>query len=429
MILIIVGLFVMLLFLGLPIAFSMAAATIVGLFATGTPIEIFIQQLSSGVNSFPFLAIPLFVLAGSLMETGGIANRLIHLSRGLVGHFRGGLGMVAVVSEILFSGISGSSIADASAMSALLLPAMKSAGYAQDRSVCIIAAASGMGILIPPCLTMIVLGAISNISIAALFIAGFLPGLCMALMLMALISYQAKKGLLPEGEKRFPMGQMLRVLRSSLIPLLMPVIIFGGILGGVATTTEVAVLAVIYAVIVGLFYYKEIKWPQLPGLLLSMVRLTGSVMFLAGIAMAFSWVMAAEQVPQMIGSAIKQVTQSPHMFLLISNLVFVFFSGLMDGLPAILIFFPILSPIAADFGINPLHFALLSVACSGIGLVLPPLGMLLIVVSAVGKIELTKLVKPMLPYVAILIAGLMVITYIPWITLVLPRMVFSSGGY
>jgi C4-dicarboxylate transporter DctM subunit len=429
MILIIIGLFVVLLFLGLPIAFSMAVATIVGLFATGTPIEIFIQQLSSGVNSFPFLAIPLFVLAGSLMETGGIANRLIHLSRGLVGHFRGGLGMVAVVSEILFSGISGSSIADASAMSALLLPAMKSAGYAQDRSVCIIAAASGMGILIPPCLTMIVLGAISNISIAALFIAGFLPGLCMALMLMALISYQAKKGLLPEGEKRFPAGQMLRVLRSSLIPLLMPVIIFGGILGGIATTTEVAVLAVLYAVLVGLFYYKEIKWPQLPGLLLSMVRLTGSVMFLAGIAMAFSWVMAAEQVPQLIGSAIKQITQNPHMFLLISNLVFVFFSGLMDGLPAILIFFPIFAPIAADFGINSLHFALLSVACSGIGLVLPPLGMLLIVVSAVGKIELTKLVKPMLPYVAILIAGLMVITYIPWITLVLPRMVFSSAGY
>jgi C4-dicarboxylate transporter DctM subunit len=429
MILLIIALFVGLLLLRVPIAFSMAVATIVGLLATGNPVELLIQQLSSGVNSFPFLAIPLFVLAGSLMETGGIASRLIYLSRGLVGHFRGGLGMVAVVSEILFSGISGSSIADASAMGALLLPAMDRAGYAQDRSVCIIAAASGMGILIPPCLTMIVLGAISNISIAALFVAGFLPGLCMALVLMALISYQAKKGLLPEGERRFTPRQMLQVFRSSLIPLFMPVIIFGGILGGIATTTEVAVLAVMYAVLVGLFYYKEIRWSQLPRLLLDVVRLTGSVMFLAGIAMAFSWIMAAEQVPQLIGSAIKHVTQSPYVFLLISNLVFVFFSGLMDGLPAILIFFPIFSPIAADFGINALHFALLSVACSGIGLVLPPLGMLLIVVSAVGKIELAKVVKPMIPYVAILIVGLIVITYIPWITLVLPRMAFPAAGY
>jgi C4-dicarboxylate transporter DctM subunit len=314
-------------------------------------------------------------------------------------------------------------------MGSLLLPAMNRAGYPMDKSVCIITAASGMGILIPPCLTMIVLGAISNISIAALFIAGFLPGLCMGLILMGLIYYQAKKGLLPVGEKRLPFVQILQSFKSSLIPLLMPVIIFGGILGGIATTTEIAVIAVIYAVLVGVLYYKEIKWRELPYMLINVVRITGSVMFLVGIATSFSWIMASEQFPEFIGSIIKPLTKSPYVFLLISNIIFIFSSALMDGIPALIIFFPVLCPVAMDLGINPLHFALLSVACSGIGLVIPPLGLLLIVVSALGRIELSQVSKPMIPYVAILIVGLLVITYIPWIALVLPRIVFPLAGY
>ena len=429
MIFFITSIFFVLILLGVPVSFSLAIASIIGFLVTGAPLEMFIQQISAGINSFPLLAVPFFILAGSLMETGGIASRLIYLSRGLVGHFRGGLGMVVVVSEVLFSGISGSSIADASAMGSLMLPAMNRAGYPTDRSVCIVTAASAMGILIPPCLTMVILGAISNISIAALFIAGFLPGLCMALILMGLIYYQAKKGFLPMGEQRLSFIQVLQALKSSLIPLLMPVIIFGGILGGIATTTEVAVLAVIYALIVGVFYYKEIKFRELPHLMMNVVLITGSVLFLAGIAMSFSWIMAAEQFPEFMGQMIKHLTKSPYVFLLISNLILIFFSGLMDGLPALLIFFPVLSPIANDFGINPLHFALLGVACSGIGLVLHPIGMLLIVVSALGKIELSQVSKPMISYVAILIIGLVVITYAPWITLVLPRMVFPLAGY
>jgi C4-dicarboxylate transporter, DctM subunit len=429
MVFVVIGVFLLLALLGVPISFSMAAASIIWLLITGMPVELFVQQISAGVSSFPFLAIPLFILAGNLMDTGGMANRLVNLARGLVGHFRGGLGMVVVVSEILFSGISGSSIADASAMSSLLLPAMDRARYPLDKSVCIIAAASAMGILIPPCLTMIVLGGISNISIAALFVAGFLPGFCLALVLMGLIYYQARKGLLPEGEKRFSSAQLFQASKASLVPLLMPVIIFGGILGGVATATEVAVLAVIYAVIAGVYYYKEISWSEFPSLLSNLVRLIGSVMFLAGVATAFSWIMASEQVPELIGGMIKHVTTSPFIFLLICDFIFIFFSGLIDGLPAVLIFFPILAPVATDFGVSPLHFALLTVACSGIGLVVPPLGMLLIIISAIGRINLSRVSRPMIPYVAILIIGLLIITYIPWITLILPRMAFPSGGY
>ena len=342
MVFVVISVFLLLAMLGVPISFSMAAASIIWLLITGMPVELFVQQISAGVSSFPFLAIPLFILAGNLMDTGGMANRLVNLARGLVGHFRGGLGMVVVVSEILFSGISGSSIADASAMSSLLLPAMDRARYPLDKSVCIIAAASAMGILIPPCLTMIVLGGISNISIAALFVAGFLPGFCLALVLMGFIYYQARKGLLPGGEKRFSSAQLFQASKSSLVPLLMPVIIFGGILGGVATATEVAVLAVIYAVIAGVYYYKEISWSEFPNLLSNLVRLIGSVMFLAGVATAFSWIMASEQVPELIGGMIKHVTTSPFVFLLICDFIFIFFSGLIDGLPAVLIFFPIL---------------------------------------------------------------------------------------
>jgi len=246
---------------------------------------------------------------------------------------------------------------------------------------------------------------------------------------MGLIYYQAKKGLLPGGEKRLPFVQILQSFKSSLIPLLMPVIIFGGILGGIATTTEIAVLAVIYAVLVGVLYYKEIKWRELPYMLINVVRITGSVMFLVGIATSFSWIMASEQFPEFIGSIITPLTKSPYVFLLISNIIFIFSSALMDGIPALIIFFPVLCPVAMDFGINPLHFALLSVACSGIGLVVPPLGLLLIVVSALGRIELSQVSKPMIPYVAILIGGLLIITYIPWITLVLPRIVFPLAGY
>jgi tripartite ATP-independent transporter DctM subunit len=429
MVFVVIGVFLLLALLGVPIAFSMAAASIIWLLITGMPVELFVQQISAGVSSFPFLAIPLFILAGNLMDTGGMANRLVNLAKGLVGHFRGGLGMVVVVSEVLFSGISGSSIADASAMSSLLLPAMDRARYPRDKSVCIIAAASAMGILIPPCLTMIVLGGISNISIAALFVAGFLPGFCLALVLMGLIYYQARKGLLPEGERRFTGAQLFQASKSSLVPLFMPVIIFGGILGGVATTTEVAVLAVIYAVIAGVYYYKEIAWSEFPNLLFNLVRLIGSVMFLAGVATAFSWIMASEQVPQLIGGMIKHVTTSPFVFLLICDFIFILFSGLIDGLPAVLIFFPILAPVATDFGVSPLHFALLTVACSGIGLVVPPLGMLLIIISAIGKVNLSRVSRPMIPYVAILIIGLLIITSIPWITLILPRIAFPSGGY
>ena len=244
-------LFFILVFLGIPVSFSMAIVSLLGLWAFDLPLMMMIQKMHSGNDQFPFLAVPFFILAGMLMETGGISLRLVNLARGLVGHMRGGLGMVAVVSEVFFSGISGSSLADASAIGSMMLPALRNGGYSKEHSVCIISAATGMGMLIPPCLNMLVLAAITNLSVAALFLAGFLPGFFMAIALMAFIYYQSRKGILPGGEEAFNVGRLGRAAVHSVLPMMMPVIIFGGILGGVATATEAAVLAVAYALIVG----------------------------------------------------------------------------------------------------------------------------------------------------------------------------------
>jgi C4-dicarboxylate transporter DctM subunit len=233
----------------------MAVGTILGFLVLGIPLELIAQKMLSGIEPFPFVAIPLFILAGGLMETGGISIRLVRLASALVGHIRGGLGMVVVLSEVLFSGISGSSVADASAIGSILIPSMVKAGYPPERAVAIVAAAAGMGILIPPCLVMVVLGAMSGLSIAALFIAGFLPGLLMALALLVVIHVQARRGVLPATREPFSWAKARVALLDGVLPLGMPFILFGGILGGVTTATE-AVLAIAHALVLN-FVYRE----------------------------------------------------------------------------------------------------------------------------------------------------------------------------
>jgi C4-dicarboxylate transporter DctM subunit len=422
MIWIMIAIFFGLIFLGVPIAYSMAIASLFGILVFDIPVMMLIQKLHSGIDLFPYLAIPFFILAGSLMETGGISFRLVNLAKAMIGHVRGGLGMVVVVSEILFSGISGSSIADASAIGSVMLPAMKRSGYSPEHSVSIITAASGMGILIPPCLVMIVLASIADQSVVALFFAGFLPGFLMGLALMALIYYQARQGVLPGGEEAFNLKRLTATSSQAIIPMIMPVIIFGGILGGVATATEVAVLAVLYAIIIALLIYKEIKLSDLPKLFTNMLLITGSVMFLLGVSASFTYILATQQVPKMVSQLILSFTQNPYVFLVITNLLFIITAALLDGLPALLIFFPIFYPIAKQLGIHPLQFSLLAVASNGIGLILPPVGLLLIVVCGIAKTSLSAVFRTMLPYIAILILSLLVIMFVPWIILVIPKL-------
>jgi tripartite ATP-independent transporter DctM subunit len=414
--------FFVLLAINVPVSFSMALACILALLQKGTiPIATVTMKLYSGIDTFPFLAIPLFILAGGLMEHGGISQRLVRFARNLVGHIKGGLGIVVVVSEVFFSGISGSSIADASAIGSLLLPSMVRAGYSAERAASIIAAATGMGILIPPCLNMVILGAMANISIGGLFMGGFLPGFLMAITLMVIIYFQSARGILPGADqKRAPLTEIIASMKDSVIPLMMPVIIFGGIFGGIFTATEAASVATVYAFIVSVFVYKEVKVRDIYRIVVETAVMTGVVCLLVGAATCFSWILATHQVPQMLGAFIGSVSEGKIVFLLMSIVIFFVFGAILDGLPAILIFFPIFYPIAQSLGLHPYHYGVLIIAVVGVSVVVPPIGLCLVIICSLAKIRLSDTIAPLMPYIAILIIDSIVIAFWPWLVTYLP---------
>jgi len=414
--------FLVLLGLGIPVAFSMVIGTATGFIYLDMPLETIAQKMLAGIESFPFVAIPLFILAGGLMESGGISRRLVEFAQAVVGHIKGGLGIVVVFSEVLFSGISGSSVADASAIGSILIPSLVKAGYPPERAAAIVAAASGMGILIPPCLVMVILGAMSGLSISALFMAGFLPGFLMAITLSLVIHIQARRGLIPSSQIPFSWVKFRKSLFAALLPLGMPVVLFGGIIFGITTATESAVSAVLYALILDQLVYKELKWEMIKKILIQTSITTGTVSLLAGVATGMSWIFAMHAIPQELATFLKGFTDSWWILITLVILILILFSSILDGLPALIIFYPILSVTVHSYGIDPLHFGLLCVASVGIGLILPPVGLLLVVVCQIGNVSLSSVIKPMVPYVAILVVTLLLIAYIPWVTLILPKL-------
>ena len=408
---------------GVPIAFSMILATALAIWAVGEiPMVTIAQRLGSGVENFTYLAIPLFILAGAIMDEAGISIRLVRLARALVGHIRGGLGMVVVVSEIFFSGISGASLSDASAIGSLMFPSLRDAGYQPARATAIIAASCAMGILIPPCLTMVILGALAGVSVSALFIAGFLPGFLMALALMVLIYVQARRGLVPAGEAPASWRETWATFKAALLPLFMPVIIFGGILGGVFSPTEAAAVAVLYAAVLGMLVYRKITVRKLVEIFVQTSITTGAIGLIVGAAGAFAWLLALKGVPAAVAGAVTSLSTNPVVFLVAANLIFMFFGAVLDGIPALILFLPILMPVANALGIDPLHFTLLSVASLGIGLIIPPVGIMLLVICSITKTPVGAVTRVMTPYLAILGVCLLVIIAVPWFVLVLPRL-------
>jgi C4-dicarboxylate transporter DctM subunit len=424
------GLFLSLTFIAfvainVPIAFSMGLASILGLLMKGTiPLVIVPQKIFTGSDSFPLLAVPFFILAGALMDTGGISLRLVNLARALVGHFRNGLGMVSIVSEIFFSGISGSTAADTAAIGSIMIPAMNQAGYAPPRATAIVCAACGMGILVPPCIAMVVYGGVANVSIGALFAGGFLPAFVMAAALMIQLNVQARQaGVAPA---QWPgIKPLVRAFKESLLALFMPVIIFGGILGGVCTPTEAAVLAVAYGLVISMFVYREITIPILFDILLETGIVTGKVMIMVGMASVFAWILSREQVPQALANAIFSMGGGKILFLFLINIAFLFLGAVLEGVPAIIMTVPILLPIATQFGIDPVHFGIILIANMGIGLFLPPVGLGVFIGCSIGKVTVAEVAKPLLPYLGVNFATVLLITYWPWLTLVIPKILFK----
>jgi C4-dicarboxylate transporter DctM subunit len=417
--------FVAMLLLTAPVAFAIGVSAAIGLLiADAAPLLIVPQRIFAGADSFVLLAIPLFILAGALMETGGISARLVELARVLIGHVRGGLGMAVVVAEMFFSGISGSTVADVSAIGALMVPSLVRIGFKPDRAVAIVSASSAMGILIPPCLIMVIIAQIAGISVGALFLAGFVPAAVLALALMILIYVQARREGIG-GETRATWVQRFRAFMRALVPLLMPVIVFGAILGGIADPTEAAVLAVAYAFVVGVFVYKEIRWSQLPKIFIDSAITSGIVIFMVGAASSFSWILAYEQVPAQLASLTLNVSSSPIVFFIISITIFTLLAAVLEGLPAIIICLPIFLPIAVKFQIDPLHYSIVVVAATGLGLFLPPVGIGLYIASSFAHLNADQTFRAMLPYTAVLALGILILMMFPWLTLVIPHLVFG----
>jgi tripartite ATP-independent transporter DctM subunit len=405
-----------------PIAIAVGLASVVYLFLKrDIPLVVFPHRMVGGIDSFLLLAIPLFILAGDLMNTGGITERLVTFARALVGHIRGSLGMATVIGEYFFSGISGSSVADVSAMGSLLIPSMKRAGYRPEAAVSIIAAASAMGMLVPPCIAMVVLASLTNLSVGALFIAGFLPAACMALLLLVLIYIQARReGIL--RDTRQSSVELLRAFRRAILPLLMPVIILGGILGGVVTPTEAAMLGVIYALVIGMFIYREIRPRDLLPMLVNTASLTGMVMLLVGTASLLSWIFAAEGIPLLLANWMLGLSVHPAPFLLLTIFAFLVFGAVLEGLPALIILAPIFFPVAGRFGLDPLHYGIVIIGALGIGLFLPPFGVGFFIACGLGQVNVEAATRTYLPYLCMLVVGILIVAFVPWLTLVIPRL-------
>ena len=419
-------LFVVLMVLEVPIAFAMGVAAIVVIAVAGNaPMTIVTHRLVMSADSFTLLAIPLFVLAGSLMETGGIAARLVNLAKSLVGFVRGGLGMAVIVGEMFFSGISGSTTADVSAMSSMMLPAMKRSGYPQEQSVAIISAASAMGILIPPCITMVVFGGITNTSVMALFLAGFLPALVLAIMTAALVYYYALRLNLPTAGT-FSWQRVWRSFVESLVALGMPVIIFGGLIGGVATTTEVASFAVIYAMIAGFFIYKELTLAKLWHILVESSVMSGIILLLLGLSLVYTYLLAIENVTPMLGQFVLGISRDPTIFLIITSVVAILLAAVIEVLPMGLLLIPIFLPIAQSLGVDKVHFLTLLVAAGGPGMFIPPTGVGLLIGCSVGRIPVRKVIRPMMPYVAVLFLGIVILCVFPAVVTIVPKLIMSS---
>jgi C4-dicarboxylate transporter DctM subunit len=413
--------------LGLPLAFTLvltSATYLVGI--GGVSLTILPIKLLGGVDSFVLLAIPLFILAGALMESGAISERIVDLAMAIVGRVRGGLAMVVVVAEVLFSGISGSTAADVSAISSLLVPSMKKAGYSGAEAVSVVSAASAMGILVPPCLTMVVLGSLVNLSIVTLFLAGFLPAFLLAAMLLVLIAVRARRQGWPVAE-RASSADLGRAARRAVVPLGLPILLFGGIFTGITTVTEAALVAVMYALVVGVAT-GGIGRANLVRLFERSGVVTATTLWVLAAASAFAWILVREWVPQTLGEWITGLGASRALFLALTLFVFVVIGALLEGLPALLILGPILFPISRAVGVDPVHYGIVIVAAMGIAFFLPPVGVGLSIASGIARVDVDEVSRAYWPYLVVLLVGLALIAALPGLTLALPRAILGYRG-
>ena len=419
---VLLGSFFVLMIVGVPVAYSLGLAALIGALWIDLPLDAVMIQLAAGVNKFSLLAIPFFVLAGAIMAEGGMARRLVDFAGVLVGFIRGGLSLVNILASTFFGAISGSSVADTASVGTVLIPEMEKKGYPRSFAAAVTVSGSVQAILIPPSHNAVIysLAAGGTVSIAALFMAGVLPGLLMGLTLAALCLIIAKKENYPKGEV-IPLKRALKITVDALWGLMTMVIILGGILSGVFTANESASIAVLWAFFVTMFVYRDYQWRELPKLVHRTVKTVTIVMILIGFAACFGYLMTLMQIPLKVTAFFTSISDNKYVILALINVMLLVLGTLMDMSPLILILTPILLPVVKLLGVDPVHFGMIMMVNLGIGLITPPVGTVLFVGSAVSKLKIGVVAKAMTPFFVALFIVLMMVTYLPWLSLWLPQ--------
>ncbi len=418
--------FFLLLFCRVPVSFSLALSSVLALVLNSTmDTAVIIQRMYTASESFSLVAVPFFILAGGLMENGGISRRLVKFATTLVGHIRGGLAMVSVVASMFFAGVSGSTAADTAAVGSILIPAMEKRNYGKDMATSIVACAGAIGIIIPPSIPMVILGVTAGISIGGLFLGGFVPGILIGIALMVASYIFAKKRDLP-AEPRCSGGEVWTSFKDSILAIMTAIIILGGILSGVFTATEASVVAAVYAFIVGFFIYRELRLSDLPRIIAQTGVTTGVVVLCVATASAFGWILAAERIPALLAEFVFSISTNPFTVLLLVNALMLFMGMILDVTPIIIILIPIVFPIIMKLGIDPIHFGVMTIVNMAIGQCTPPVGVALFVATGISKISLGAMLNTYYRFIGAMIVVLVLITLIPDLITFIPRLVMGS---
>jgi tripartite ATP-independent transporter DctM subunit len=409
---------------GMPVAYVLGVTSVFIMLQMGDTslFPLIPMRFFNSINLFPLMAMPLFILAGEIMNQAGITNRVIDFSTRLVGHFRGGLAHANILASILFAGLTGSAVADSAALGSMLIPGMAKKGYDKTFAAAVTAASSCIGPIIPPSIVMVIYGAFMQVSIAGLFAAGIIPGLIMGATLMIFSHRISVIRNYPKEERMATASEIFSGFKKAFLSLMMPVIILVGILGGIFTPTEAAAVAVLYALVIGFFVYRNISLRDLYTMLCAMTRSSGIAFIVLSTAGIFIWLMTTEQIPQQIAEMVLSVTTNKYLVLLIINVILLFVGCFMDSIPALIILGPVFTPLAMKIGVHPLHFGTIMCLNLTIGLATPPLGACLFTCCAVGRVSLEGVTKEIIPFILALILAVFIVTYIPAISLTIPRL-------
>jgi C4-dicarboxylate transporter, DctM subunit len=420
--LVLIGSFFLAVTLGIPISMSIGVSAVLYLLCYGSiSLAVIAQQMTLGIDSFPLLAIPLFLLAGMLMSEANITTRIIGFANALVGRITGGLAMVMVISCMFFGAISGSGVADVTAIGSLMLPAMDQQGYRKGLSASLLGCAGSLGTVIPPSIVMIILGVTTGTSIGKLYLGGFIPGVFTGFCLMALAWVYATRMHLPPGEP-FAVGKVVTAFRQAFLSLLTPVIIIGGIITGVFTATEAAAAASAYALVLGLFVYRSLRLSQLPGIFLRVAETTGIILFIISAAALFGWILAAEQIPQRLATFFLSISQNYYVLLILINVLLLILGTFMETIAIIIIVVPVLMPLVTSLGMDPVHFGVMVTVNMAIGANTPPVGVDLIAACKVGQTTLDDAMPYIWPFVGAMTVALICVTFIPPLVTFIPHM-------